>query len=362
MLSHHFRAPSRVVAACAMAVTLLAGCEELIPIGSGSGTSDAAAQDGAASQEAGGGSVGDGSIAPCECTGPRPLAPNEQCADGSIAGPVCAQHGDGTCSWEIRSCPLDGCPALGCNPMCPNGVREDENGCPSCQCAGETVDPCAGLSCGDGCTTCGTGGPCLGIAQFCDAKGTCAAATPTCPAPSGLHWYATCGDPVCGLPARDPTLPSCGSIEAGDPCTEPSAECDPGVGCGGKLRCTDEPIDTNNCPISSRRYKTGIDYLGASDLEQLARTLQSIKLATYHYKQQAPAEQKHLGFIIEDAPGSPAVFMDRDRVDLYGYASMAVAALQVQEGKIQALERELAALRARLPAADQAGMCRPTAP
>jgi hypothetical protein len=154
----------------------------------------------------------------------------------------------------------------------------------------------------------------------------------------------------------------CGSVKEGDTCDAQDAVCDPGVGCGVKLRCTSEPIDTSNCPISSRRYKTGIDYLGASDLEQLARTLQSIKLATYHYKQQAPAEQKHLGFIIEDAPGSPAVFMDRDRVDLYGYASMAVAALQVQEGKIQALERELCALRARLPAADEAGMCRPAAP
>jgi hypothetical protein len=352
MLSQHFGARSVRVAPWAMALALLAACEEIIPIGSGSGASDAAASDG--------GSTSDGSTAPCACTEPRPLAPNEECEDGSIAGPVCAQHDDGTCSWEIRSCPAHVCPAFGCNPMCPNGVQKDEYGCDTCQCAPEAPDPCAGLSCGDGCSTCGSGGPCLGIAQFCDAKGTCAAGTPSCPAPTGLHWYATCGDPVCGLPPREPTAPSCGSTQEGDACTEQDAMCDPGLGCGVKLRCADEPIDTSNCPISTRRHKTGIDYLQAADLEQLARTLQGIKLATYHYKQQAPAAQKHLGFIIEDAPNSPAVFMNRERVDLYGYASMAVAALQVQEGKIQALERELSELRARLEARDEANMsCAP---
>jgi hypothetical protein len=135
------------------------------------------------------------------------------------------------------------------------------------------------------------------------------------------------------------------------------ASCDLGDGCGGKLRCASEPIDTTNCPISSRNYKTDIDYLTPPDLERLADRVQSIKLATYHYVEQAPAEQKHLGFIIEDDRGSPAVFTHRDRVDLYGYASMAVATLQVQERRIQALERELSEMHARLSGADAPTMC-----
>jgi hypothetical protein len=27
------------------------------------------------------------------------------------------------------------CPAIGCDPACPNGVKMDANGCPTCQCA-----------------------------------------------------------------------------------------------------------------------------------------------------------------------------------------------------------------------------------
>lgn len=357
MLSRQRHPGRRMLASWAMAITLLAGCEEIYPIGSGSGTRDAASSDagGGGTGDADGGSASDGAITACECSGPRPLAPNVECADGSIGGPICAQHGDGTCGWEVRSCPPEECPALGCNPLCPHGVREDEHGCPTCQC--QEADPCAGLSCGDPCTTCGAGGPCLGIAQFCDATGTCAAALPTCPPPATLHWYPTCGDPVCGLPPADPGADGCGTIEEGDPCTDPEGVCDLADGCGGKLRCAREPFDLDNCPISSARHKMDIDYLTARDLEKVARKVQGIRLATYHYKAQAPDEQKHLGFIIEDDPRSPAVFTHRDRVDVYGYASMAVAALQVQERRIQVLERELAELRARLETSNAAGMC-----
>jgi hypothetical protein len=27
------------------------------------------------------------------------------------------------------------CPALGCDPACPNGTKKDANGCETCQCA-----------------------------------------------------------------------------------------------------------------------------------------------------------------------------------------------------------------------------------
>ena len=99
-------------------------------------------------------------------------------------------------------------------------------------------------------------------------------------------------------------------------------------------------------------------------LEKLAAEVARVKLARYHYK--ADAEKKpHLGFIIEDRPMSPAVEPDRDRVDLYGYTSMAVAALQVQNKQLQAqqkqlegMQREIAALRAQQSCAPVRGVKR----
>jgi hypothetical protein len=55
----------------------------------------------------------------------------------------------------------------------------------------------------------------------------------------------------------------------------------------------------------------------------------------------ADPHTKHLGFIIEDQPESLAVDQTHHRVDLYGYVSMMVAAMQVQEKEIAALRQEL---------------------
>jgi hypothetical protein len=44
--------------------------------------------------------------------------------------------------------------------------------------------------------------------------------------------------------------------------------------------------------------------------------------------------------------GSPAVLASRDRVDLYGYVSMAVASLQEQQREIDVLKAETARLAA----------------
>ena len=68
-------------------------------------------------------------------------------------------------------------------------------------------------------------------------------------------------------------------------------------------------------------------------------------MASYRYRAAGPEDRKHLGFIIEDVGQSAAVDAQRDRVDLYGYASIAVAALQVQAKQIESLQAEVAALR-----------------
>jgi len=54
------------------------------------------------------------------------------------------------------------------------------------------------------------------------------------------------------------------------------------------------------------------------------------------------------GFVIDDIEPSEAVDTGREMVDLYGYTSMAVAALQTQVRDIEALKREVADLRRQL--------------
>jgi hypothetical protein len=58
----------------------------------------------------------------------------------------------------------------------------------------------------------------------------------------------------------------------------------------------------------------------------------------------APAAGPQLGFIIEDI--EPSLAVSGDQVNLYGYLSMAVAAIQVQQREIDALRLELSAMRA----------------
>jgi hypothetical protein len=100
------------------------------------------------------------------------------------------------------------------------------------------------------------------------------------------------------------------------------------------------------CPVSRAKYKTDIRYLSAAEREHLADDVNDIPLVRYRYKD-AP-EREHLGFIIEDVEPSPGIDSPNDRVDLYGYTSMAVAALQEQHREIEALRRELGELRAGL--------------
>ena len=52
------------------------------------------------------------------------------------------------------------------------------------------------------------------------------------------------------------------------------------------------------------------------------------------------------GFIIDDVVPSPAVQQSGERVDMYGYQTMAVAALQVQARELAALRREVEELKA----------------
>jgi hypothetical protein len=114
----------------------------------------------------------------------------------------------------------------------------------------------------------------------------------------------------------------------------------------------DDPTNGGMCPISRRAAKRNIHYLGDQDRARLRDQLLELKLATYEYALPGLPDGAHLGFIIDDVGHeSPSIAADGDHVDLYGYASLAVAAIQAQAREIAVLQRELAVLRAELESA-----------
>lgn len=167
-----------------------------------------------------------------------------------------------------------------------------------------------------------------------------------------LQWYMTCGDPVCEIPdggAMPPQgVPVCTTEKEGDACAQSGATCWPqGSTCGVLLTCaaSDPKDNPGGCPISRVSHKKDISYLSEREVEALADEAMGMRLSTWRYKGEDAAARPHVGFLIDDMPESAAVAASGERVDLYGYTSMAIAATQVQDKRIDALERELAALR-----------------
>ena len=80
----------------------------------------------------------------------------------------------------------------------------------------------------------------------------------------------------------------------------------------------------------------------------IAAELQKMKIAEWHYKTDSVKRNPRLGFIIDDNMQSPAVLANGEQVDLYGYTSMAVVAIQQQQAQIERLEKKIADLEARL--------------
>ena len=71
-----------------------------------------------------------------------------------------------------------------------------------------------------------------------------------------------------------------------------------------------------------------------------------MKIAEWQYTKETSHHKEHLGFIIDDNPNSPAVHANGEQVDLYGYTSMAVVAIQQQQAQIERLEKRIAELEA----------------
>ncbi len=164
-----------------------------------------------------------------------------------------------------------------------------------------------------------------------------------------LKYYTTCGDPVCSS-HRATGVPACTTQTAGAGCATSGEQCDPGNLCNSLIVCarTDPKSGSGGCPISRKSSKSDIHYLGQPDLLHYHDELRKVPLATFRYKDGGPAAPTHLGFMIDDVEPSMSVDPERNMVDLYGYTTMAVAAVQIQAQQIEALQKEVAGLRQQL--------------
>ncbi len=164
--------------------------------------------------------------------------------------------------------------------------------------------------CKDG-ACCGTS--CCGAGEWCDSSGT----TPVC---------------------------RCGT---GNACIDGNACASP---LGGANQCGAICCQGNNCPISRRAFKREVHQLDTQEVQRVYAQLRDIKLTTYHYKDEPASNAPRLGFIIDDTASPYPINPDGNSVNLYGYASMAVAAIQAQSQEIAALKSEVARLRRQVAA------------
>ncbi len=274
-----------------------------------------------------------------------PLA-KQAVAAGTLSprcGPRLVHHTVRAC-WLARA--TTPCSSSSTTTTLPAEVCTSDAGC-------DDGNPCSADRCVDGACVheclCVTS---LGALTCCPGPAaTCSPPIPTVCEPGGCRFYETCGYPVCSVNDQPiPGVPPCTTEKTGEPCSQRDATCDPGVGCGVRLVCTDTDPILHGCPISRRDAKRDVRYLADDDLDRMLTELRRVRLARYRYTAESNEAREHLGFIIDDLSPSPAVAGDGDHVDLYGYTSMAVAAIQSQQRRIDALEREVSALRRALAA------------
>jgi hypothetical protein len=102
------------------------------------------------------------------------------------------------------------------------------------------------------------------------------------------------------------------------------------------------------CPgiaASRRAVKKDVAYLSEGQVRSLHDELLSFRLASWQYATRGASAARHLGFIIDDVEPSPSIAENGNAVDLYGYASMAVAAVQTQAREIDELKAAVASLQ-----------------
>ena len=143
-------------------------------------------------------------VCPHGCPGPAPMAPNYQCPDGSIGGPVCAPP---TCHWAIRTCP---------------SIQDDADAASSSSSSAttDTAEPPSSTA-DEGHTTATTVAEETGVTT--DHHVTSAASCPHgCPPPApGMPNYqcpdGSVGGPVCAPPSCQWSIRDCPSPPVLDP-------------------------------------------------------------------------------------------------------------------------------------------------
>lgn len=184
--------------------------------------------------------------------------------------------------------------------------------------------------------------------SVCEYEDGLGCACTTCPNPYPLCQPVDPAVWACDAPNPDSACPP-GQPLRGVACSAEALECDYGCEPGRRRVCTGglwvEGTAPGGCPMSTRRAKRDIEYLGEAEVDALAAAAMSTRLTTYEYIDPALDGRRRLGFIIEDQPASYAVDPERSQVDLYGFTSMLVAAMQSQQRRIETLEGELRALQ-----------------
>lgn len=279
---------------------------------------------------------------PMPDTGPTPdTGPAPDMGPGVDAGPTTGcppTPPSGACPIEGRICEYGDryCPTTA---TCTRGTWS----IPDVDCAPMPAECPASreAAAGTACTAAIEGGICeYADRLFCTCT-SCPVEFPVCMVVDPPQW-------ACEAPNPDPECPP-GQAQLGAACNPEGKICDYGCQPGRRRVCTDgiwvSDSSPGGCPMSTRRAKRDIEYLNPAEVDNLARELSSSRLATYEYTDPALAGRRRLGFILEDQPTSYATDPERSQVDLYGYTSMLVAALQSQERRIESLERQLARAR-----------------
>lgn len=102
------------------------------------------------------------------------------------------------------------------------------------------------------------------------------------------------------------------------------------------------------CPISRVEHKHDLALVSDAELARLGEALLATPLYTWRYDESPGATR--FGFLIDESAPDFAVLPDGERVDLYGYTSLAVAALKRQRAELDAMRLRLESFERRLDA------------
>ena len=261
---------------------------------------------------------------------------------GAVSPCPVAQPSEGdACTREGLACGYGDDPRVECRPVATCTSAQWTIDTPSCSTLPPVTCPATREA--------ASGADCTPDGAYCDYDGLACQCTNCtdgpavmCSGPTVWHCDAPNADPQC--PAAIPRL--------GDACDKPAQMCIYGCASGMSRTCTDgvwvSSSSPGGCPVSARRAKRDIHYLSTAEADAVAAQVRRTRLATWEYIDPALRGRTHLGFILEDQPGSYAEDPEARMVDLYGYTSMLLATTQAQQRQIDALTQQLDALQRRV--------------